>query len=165
MVHIVTLACRACGSSLHVSGEIEQFACGYCGTEFVVRREGGVVSLAPLLGGLQRIQAGVDKTASELAIQRLTARIADLQRGIAESIEWFCQEHRYPPKSPRVPYRGVIATMEDELSCQSSGPLSLFRRSRSRDLEKCIATVRHLVELLEDTQAQLREHEQIVTAH
>ena len=43
----------------------------YCGTEFTVNRGGGIVSLAPVVDGLMRVQRGVDKTASELAIARL----------------------------------------------------------------------------------------------
>jgi hypothetical protein len=40
---------------------------------------GGVVSLSPVVEGLKRVEKGVDKTASELAIARLQKDIDDLQ--------------------------------------------------------------------------------------
>lgn len=48
---------------------------------------GGVVSLAPVVEGLKRVEKGVDKTASELAIARLQKDIDDLrsQLGYLES--------------------------------------------------------------------------------
>ncbi len=158
MVDVVALTCRACGSRLQVGGDVEQFACNYCGTEFVVRREGGVVSLAPLVAGLKRIEVGVDRTASELAIQRLRARIIELRLGIEEQMHWFCEKYGYPPKPPQVSYRGVIATMEGEL-CRSS---AFFGRRRMEELRESIAAVRDLLEALESSQAKLKHLEQIV---
>ena len=47
-----------------------------------VRREswGGVISLSPVVEGLKRVEKGVDKTASELAIARLRQDIDELAR-------------------------------------------------------------------------------------
>ena len=71
MAEIVSLTCSSCGGKLQIPASIEQFACGYCGTEFTVNRGGGIVSLDPVVDGLKSVQRGVDKTASELAIVRL----------------------------------------------------------------------------------------------
>lgn len=76
----VTLSCPSCGGKLQITADIERFACSYCGTEHIVRRSGGIISLAPVVEGLKKVQTGVDKTASELAIQRLTREIAELER-------------------------------------------------------------------------------------
>lgn len=78
MPDFVSLSCPSCGAKLQVTRDLERFACGFCGNELTVRRGGGIISLAPVVEGLERVatgvtrvQQGVDRTASELAIQRL----------------------------------------------------------------------------------------------
>lgn len=78
MPDLVTLTCPTCGGKLQIANNIDRFACGYCGNEHIVQRSGGVISLEPVLDGLKVIKTGVDKTVSELAIQRLNAEIANL---------------------------------------------------------------------------------------
>lgn len=72
MSDFITLSCPSCGGKLQITSDIERFACTYCGTEQVVKRSGGVVSLAPVMEGLQKVQASSDRVGSELAIQRLS---------------------------------------------------------------------------------------------
>jgi Flp pilus assembly protein TadB len=80
MADFVTLSCPNCGGKLQVTPDLERFACAYCGHEHVVRRGGGIVSLSPVVEGLQQVRAGVDKTSSELAIRRLREEISALER-------------------------------------------------------------------------------------
>jgi transcription elongation factor Elf1 len=77
---IVTLSCPTCGGKLQITADIERFACAHCGNEHIVKRAGGIIALAPVVESLQKVQTGVDKTASELAIQRLTREISELER-------------------------------------------------------------------------------------
>ena len=79
MADFVSLTCPSCGGRLELTEDIDRFACAHCGVEHVVRRSGSMVSLKPVVEGLARVQTGVDKTASELAIRRLTDEIRDLQ--------------------------------------------------------------------------------------
>jgi len=79
MTDIITLTCPSCGGKLQITSEIELFACSYCGNEHVVRRSGGIVSLAPVVESLGKVQTGVDKTASELAIRRLREDLGGLK--------------------------------------------------------------------------------------
>jgi ribosomal protein S27AE len=79
VAEFVSLTCPKCGASLKITSAIDRFACAHCGAEHIVRRTEGVVSLAPVLEGLVRVQAGVDKAASELAIPRLKEEIAALK--------------------------------------------------------------------------------------
>lgn len=72
MSDIINLSCPSCGGKLQFTNDIERFACGYCGNELIVRRSGGIVSLSPVVNAIKDVQLGVDKTASELAITRLT---------------------------------------------------------------------------------------------
>jgi hypothetical protein len=84
MPDFVTLTCPSCGGKLEITNDIDRFACGHCGAEHIVRRSGGTVALAPVVAGLAKVQSGVDKTASELAIVRLTAEIKQLETKLGE---------------------------------------------------------------------------------
>jgi predicted RNA-binding Zn-ribbon protein involved in translation (DUF1610 family) len=75
----VTLKCPSCGSSLDVSSDMERFACGYCGTEQIVLRRGGTVSLKPVEEAISKVQVGTDKTAAELALVRLRGELAEVE--------------------------------------------------------------------------------------
>lgn len=79
MSDYVTLSCPSCGGKLQITSDIDRFACAHCGSEHIVKRAGGTVSLAPLVQAVEQVRVGVDKTASELAIQRLSAELARLQ--------------------------------------------------------------------------------------
>jgi len=78
MPDFVTLSCPSCGGKLNITNDIERFACGHCGNEHVVKRAGGIVSLSPVIEALKKVEVGVDKTASELAINRLQREIDEL---------------------------------------------------------------------------------------
>src|SRR5689334_10154728 len=84
MADFVVLTCPNCGGKLQVTNDVDRFACGFCGTEMIVKRGGGIVSLAPVMEGLTRIQGSMDRTASELAIVRLNKEIAHLQADLGE---------------------------------------------------------------------------------
>lgn len=75
MSDFITLSCPSCGGKLQITPDLDRFACTHCGTEHIVRRGTGVISLAPVVEGLRQVQTGVDKTAAELAIVRLTQEI------------------------------------------------------------------------------------------
>lgn len=82
MPDFFTLTCPSCGAKLQVGNGIERFACSHCGNEHQVQRTGGIVSLAPVIEQIKYVQTGVDKTASELAIQRLKDEIKDIQKSM-----------------------------------------------------------------------------------
>jgi predicted RNA-binding Zn-ribbon protein involved in translation (DUF1610 family) len=86
-LHIIPLKCPSCAAKLDIASDMEQFACGFCGTTLMVRRAGGTISLRTVTDAISKVQAGTDKTASELAIQRLdteriglAARRAEIER-------------------------------------------------------------------------------------
>lgn len=68
---IIALRCTNCGASLSISAEMNQFACGYCGTGLTVERQGGTISLRIIEQAIGRVQISTDKTAAELALKRL----------------------------------------------------------------------------------------------
>ena len=67
----------------------------YCGNEHIVRRSGGIVSLAPVVDSLVKIETGVDKTASELAIRRLKEDIADLNKKLDDVNQQYASKIIY----------------------------------------------------------------------
>ncbi|MBX3056700.1 MAG: hypothetical protein KF770_09535 [Anaerolineae bacterium] len=82
MTDFVTLTCPSCGGQLQITNDIDRFACGHCGTEHLVRRGGGIVTLAPIVEGIKKVQVGTDKMAAELAIVRLEKEINQLNKQI-----------------------------------------------------------------------------------
>ena len=72
---LIALTCAACGAKLHIGSDIDRFACSSCGTEFMVRRGGGVVSLQPITEGLSDILVQNKRIAAELALTRLKEEI------------------------------------------------------------------------------------------
>lgn len=79
MAEFFTLSCPSCGAKLQIGNDVDKFACGYCGNEHVVKRSGGIISLAPVVEQLKDVKIGVDKTASELAVRRLRQEIDELK--------------------------------------------------------------------------------------
>lgn len=84
MTDFVTLTCPSCGGKLQITNDIEQFVCGHCGNEHVVRRGGGIIAIAPVIESIKKVQTGTDKTASELAIKRLGNEIYYLRLELVE---------------------------------------------------------------------------------
>jgi hypothetical protein len=84
MSAIVKLACVSCGAALEIGPDLDQLACGYCGTSQMVKRSGGAISLAPLVEGIRRVERGVDRTAAELAIKRLEGELGSIRRQEAD---------------------------------------------------------------------------------
>jgi DNA-directed RNA polymerase subunit RPC12/RpoP len=74
-MRILKLACPSCGADLEISPEMEAFACGYCGSQQMVQRRGGTVALKLVTDAISKVQVGTDRTAAELAIQRLQKEI------------------------------------------------------------------------------------------
>lgn len=72
---VIALRCVSCGGKLEISPDMERFACGYCGTEQMVERRGGTVTLKGVEEAISRVQAGTDRTAAELALNRLSGEL------------------------------------------------------------------------------------------
>jgi hypothetical protein len=83
----VSLRCANCGAALQVPGDVDALACGFCGTEHLVRREGGFVALKRVVDAIRHVQTGTDKTAAELALVRLQNEAGDLERERALALE------------------------------------------------------------------------------
>jgi hypothetical protein len=88
MPDFITLTCPTCGGKLKVTDQIHLLACAHCGNEHFVHRDGGAIYLAPLAQDVRHIRVGVDKTAAELAVARLTKEVADLDAAMEVTTAW-----------------------------------------------------------------------------
>lgn len=79
MPDFVTLTCPSCNGRLQVIEDFDRFSCTYCGTEYLVNRNLGAVSLAPVVDGISQVKASIDRTADELTRQRLQRDASELQ--------------------------------------------------------------------------------------
>ncbi len=79
MADVVTLSCPRCGGRLEIKSGVNRFACGYCGNEHIVHREGGIVSLEAVGESLQKIEVSTDRTALELTLARLEKELNNLK--------------------------------------------------------------------------------------
>ncbi len=78
VTHLITLTCPACGAKLKLVDNINLLVCATCGNEHMVHRGGGAIYLGPITQDVRQIRVGVDKTAAELTVARLTKEIKEL---------------------------------------------------------------------------------------
>ena len=91
----ITLTCPSLSGNVKITDDMNRFACGHCGNEHIVRRSGGTISLTPVVEGLRKVQSGVDKTASELAIVRLKKEIEELEKECGDLEDDLSQKRFY----------------------------------------------------------------------
>ena len=82
-VAAVVLKCPGCGARLEIFPEMVRFACGSCGCALAALRRGGTVALVAE-AALRPAGAHADKTAAELALQRLPDELTAKQRELEE---------------------------------------------------------------------------------
>lgn len=97
---LLTLTCPSCGSKLKVTEQVHLLVCANCGNEYMVHRDGGAVYLGPIAQDVKQIRVGVDKTAAELAVARLTKEISAVNDELEDA--------------KRQDYTHLIATSNDE---------------------------------------------------
>lgn len=188
MPDFISLTCPTCGGKLQITNNIERFACGYCGNEHLVRRSGGMVTIEPVIEGLKKIQEGTDKTASELAIQRLQKQI-DEDRGLMQYYLfgrpyddnlknkrlglWYCLAELVKPRGGKLAngtkaslwmkgdnQGSVIANASDAELEEAVNFVST--QKKSADLIKYIQQVLNTRRRLKQEQEELMYHEAIV---
>lgn len=82
-VGAIVLKCPGCGARLEIFLEMTRFACGSCGCGLSAVRRGGTVALVPEEAALAPANPA-DRTAAELALQRLPEELAARQRELEE---------------------------------------------------------------------------------
>jgi DNA-directed RNA polymerase subunit RPC12/RpoP len=165
MADFLSLSCPSCGGKLQITSDIERFACSYCGTEQIVKRGGGIISLTPVIDGLKNIKVGVDKTSSELALIRLNREILELENSIRVSLTWFTGRisnttHIKPGMNIDVLLKIIEYEIEQnkiraELNPTFANPFYEFTHRFN--------SLKTLVFGLREKQAEVRKHKEIVS--
>jgi hypothetical protein len=78
---MIKLTCHSCGGKLEITPDIERFACGHCGNEWIVNRTGGIVSLKAVEEHLSKVQEHTKETAEH------TKETAEHSKIIADDIK------------------------------------------------------------------------------
>lgn len=79
MNDFISLSCPSCGARLEITEDINRFICSHCGNEHMIKRAGGIISVTPVVEAIKKVEVGIDRTASELALQRLKSDLAQLE--------------------------------------------------------------------------------------
>jgi hypothetical protein len=179
----ITLTCISCGIKLEIPNDIERFACGNCGVEQIVKRTGSIVSLAPVSEGLTQIRVGVDKTASELAIQRLKDEIRNLDSQIRSIRFDLGKKHYYKVQDALrnirknrgfkycwlalnapdiVPDEFVGITLEESRQIARYFSTANLASGEKQAILNAMDKIRILEEAISDKLAQISKHQQIV---
>lgn len=74
----IAMKCAVCGAPLKVTPDMGRFVCMSCGSELFVERGEGTISLKPVTEAISKVQVGTDKTAAELALNRLQQELTTL---------------------------------------------------------------------------------------
>jgi hypothetical protein len=82
-MRLVDGSCPSCGAGLRFNSTLDKFFCSYCGKEVFVERGSGKTELSAFAAVASRIDRGVARTASELALQRLAKERAQLAADVA----------------------------------------------------------------------------------
>lgn len=113
-IRTLTLKCPSCNAALEVFPDMERFSCGYCGTQQIVLRRGGTVSLKLIAESISRVQVGTDRTAAELALVRLKHELAATDAKLSEINEQIAQPFdSLPPQADpkNIIYLGLLLSI------------------------------------------------------
>ncbi len=135
MRKLIQMTCRACGGKLEILGDTDQFACGHCGTEFMVRRTETTVSLSPVIESISRVEQGVDRVANVLKAQRVHEELQRLELALAVKEGEFAQYNK-----------GCWARFADPEEQQKGMTDRLQDRVEKQKIEAELAQLRPLVE-------------------
>jgi hypothetical protein len=101
MPDLITLTCPTCGAKLKVTDQIHLLACRNCGNEHMVIRNVDAIYLAPMAQDVRGIRVGVDKTAAELAVARLTKEVAELDSEYRKVLPYTLNQWKPPSSDER----------------------------------------------------------------
>jgi len=153
MAESITLSCPACGNTLDIAEDVSLFVCARCGNEYVVRRGGGIVSLAPAAESGAHATNDAEQAVVDAHIAQLKAEIGEIRNALWEEKEGIPQESLYN-----------FFVMLDDILHERRGTerqrsfLTLFTRTESREedikrvlysltIEDLDALIRHCSEL------------------
>jgi hypothetical protein len=76
MAELASLECPSCGGKFQISNDIDCFACDYCGIDYVVKKNGGILSISPIAIEIKKFSTGVYDDV-ELAYMKINGKKDD----------------------------------------------------------------------------------------
>lgn len=149
---ILNLKCASCAAPLQIKPETTEFVCAYCGAAQIVDRSGGTVTLELVTEAISKVQQGTDRTAAELALVRLNAKLNALHEeldGIEESLYRPLVEPNYP--RPKKRWFSANTPTDDAWT-------SIWN-TYDNALKNKDATARHWQEMADETRREISEVE------
>lgn len=101
MEQTVKITCPSCGATAPHSQFDRDFVCEYCGTRYQVKSTGSELILIPFLKSLNDLKTGIDRTGSEMTIQRLKEEIAELS-GKIRPVALEYEQLKYEVENPGI---------------------------------------------------------------
>jgi hypothetical protein len=155
---IFNLKCASCSAPLQIKPETTEFACAYCGAAQIVDRSGGAVTLELVTDAISKVQQGTDRTAAELALVRLNAKL----NALYEELDGFEESLYRPlvePDFPRPKKRWFSANTPLDDACTS------LWNAYDEALKNKDATARHWQEMADETRREISEVESEIAAN
>lgn len=120
---MIKLTCNSCGGKLEITPDIERFACGHCGNEWIVNRGGGIISLKAVeekLGTIEKntkksavhseaIASGVKSTIIKEEIQKLETELTAI--GVKITAVDLNPQKKIYTQMPITYYIGIVASI------------------------------------------------------
>jgi DNA-directed RNA polymerase subunit RPC12/RpoP len=83
MQQTIKVKCANCGSGLEISAQLEDFECSYCGALLTVNPPDKADSPEPPANAIPKAPPVTDKTAADLATQKLKGELQNIDESIA----------------------------------------------------------------------------------
>jgi hypothetical protein len=61
MPDFISLSCPSCGNKLQITEDIDRLECDVCGTEHIVNRSGGIVTLLPFIQSKKYAESRINR--------------------------------------------------------------------------------------------------------
>ena len=106
-MEFISMTCRNCGGKLQISKDADQVICQNCGSEYLITFKEGTISIKSLVEGVMKIQESTDKTASELALERIRQDKLNIEKELIDyliEVRWMDRKDKLYPISYIVDY-------------------------------------------------------------
>ena len=81
---MIKLSCKSCGAKLELTEDIDRFSCAHCGSEWLVKRGGGIVSLKSVEEDIKKIVSHTEATAENTSIIANDIKMKQIKEDISQ---------------------------------------------------------------------------------
>lgn len=81
---LIKLSCKSCGAKLELTDDIDRFSCAHCGSEWIVNKSGGIVSLKAVEESVKHIEKSSQATAEHTEILANEIRKGKIEKRLVD---------------------------------------------------------------------------------